>query len=60
MRANIHGVELEKSDLSESKNLAVEQLCDTDALFEAKIDPALKEAAEKQCPYLVKELKYFD
>ena len=49
---NFYEANLALADLTKAKGLNVEQLCEAENLYEAKMSPKLRQQVEDQCPEL--------
>lgn len=47
---NLNGANLALADLTKAKGLHVEQLCEAENLYEARMSPKLRQRVEDQCP----------
>jgi serine/threonine-protein kinase len=56
--ANLRGANLSYIYLKKPKNLKLKQLCDVKTLYNAMLDPELKEQIKENCPHLLEEPIY--
>lgn len=58
--AHLEGARLWRANLVDVTGLTIEQLCETETLYEAQIDSALMEHVKEKCPYLLEKPEWED